>query len=242
MGLRHAAGLLGDLLYPPVCPICEKLLPPGTVIHKECMERLRRVGGPRCPVCGRPVNDGARLCPSCRERRPAYAEGSGLFYYEGRLKDAVGAWKFRGRRRYASAFGFLMAAEGEAFIRRQGPDCIVPVPMHPEKKRRRGYDQTEDLAQAVSRLTKIPVRGDLLARVAATEAMKELTPAERRKNIRAAFAKGSGDAAGLRILLIDDIFTTGATADACAGTLLQAGASEVRFLALCTGGGDTARY
>ena len=230
-----AAGpVLCDLLFPRTCFVCGRPLAPGKLWHKECLGKIPMIRGPRCPKCGVPLAGGRTDCPECSGGERAFDGAYGAFPYEGPIREALLALKFRGRREYASPLGTLLAAAGGPAAAVWQTDAVTFVPAHPQRIRARGYDQAELLAREYARRTGAlpPIR--LLVRKKDTRAMKSLGKEERSRDLADAFSCTGPAAEGRRILLIDDIYTTGATAEECAATLRKAGAAAVYVLALCT--------
>jgi ComF family protein len=192
---------------------------------------------PACFVCGQPlpswrvISAPIERCPACRRRPPAFDRGVMACDYQGELRAIIHAFKYDGRRSLARPLGRLLRDAGGAVL--EGADAVVPVPLHPWKRIRRGFNQSADLARALG----LPVR-PLLFRARATRAQAGLTPSQRRRNVAGAFLlvpwrRQVPDAVADRILvLVDDVTTTGATLDACARVLKRAGAREVRTLTL----------
>ena len=221
------------ILFPGHCPFCGGVLPPGRYAHGRCLAALPLIREPFCRSCGRPVGEGEAFCADCEETPRSFESGRALGRYEGGLRKAVLDLKFRGRRENAEVLGILLWKYGRDFLCEWGIDVIVPVPMFAKKRRRRGYDQAALLSRVLSRLSGLPLREDLVVRTRETEPLKELGRKEREESLAGAFAGGRGDASGLRILLVDDIFTTGASAGAVSRVLLRNGAASVHFLAVC---------
>ncbi|MBQ1317629.1 MAG: ComF family protein [Lachnospiraceae bacterium] len=221
-----------DLLYPRHCPFCGEILPSGHLAHETCIRALPGMGGIRCAVCGRPLAEGT-LCEDCAARPRIFRKGRSAFPYQASLRTAMSMMKFHGRAEYAFPLGLLLyEREGETAAS-WGCGLIVPVPMYRKKKRKRGYDQAELIAKTFSMASHVPMDRRALRRVRPTGAMKELGAKERRKNMADAFEADPKRVAGKRILLIDDIYTTGSTLEACAAALLAAGAVDVYFLTVC---------
>ena len=234
--LKKSAYFLLDILFPPRCPFCGDALPPGNLVHKSCEEMLPRVTGDRCRKCGKPVWPGEKLCLDCAGTEHSYLAGFGAFVYEGVFRDAVLAMKFRGKKEYARAIGYLTAREALPFLAKYRVELLVPAPMHRKKKRVRGFDQAEELAKHISEYTGIPLATGALVRKEETKAMKELREKERRRNLKGVFSVAKPERIrGRRIALIDDIYTTGATADACAEVLYRSGAACVVVVTSGTG-------
>jgi ComF family protein len=209
--LKEAGCGLLDLLYPPRCTVCREPGPEGF-----------------CAACR------ATILPSepPLTRRSALAGRACVGAYAGPLRDAVACLKYHDRRSLARDLGLLLAASLEEQREAWLPDALVPVPIHPRRRRERGYNQAELLAAALSQLTGLPVR-DALERVSDTPPQVALGREQRWNNVRGAFAPRAGAAPGRRPVLIDDVQTTGATLEEAARALRTAGAHTVYALTLC---------
>ena len=176
---------------------------------------------------------GGRLCGACRLHRPAYAYARAAARYDSVVREALHAFKFRGRRGLAAPLGDLLV-EGVAGGLPLGlPDLLVPVPLHPRRARERGFNQALLLARRVGRAWGRPVRGDVLLRTVATTSQTALEAPARRANVRGAFrVRRSEVIAGRHVAVVDDILTTGATVSECARCLEAAGAAVVGVLAV----------
>lgn len=225
-GLARLGGVALDLLYPPRCALCEKH---GSFICDACLDSLPRAEGRRCDVCWLPLPGPA--CAACAEHPTALTRLRSVYRYEDGVRSLVHAFKFRGQ----SSLGKPLAAELARCYADHGlaADVIVPVPLAVARKRGRGYNQASLLAREVSRQTGAPAAEALRRWGNATPQAQSATAEERRLNVVGAFEVGRpGDVAGRRVLLIDDVATTGATLNACAVELLNAGAAEVIGLTL----------
>jgi ComF family protein len=228
------------LLLAPSCALCRDTLarPLAGPICTGCWSSVRRLTPPLCARCGdslaswRPADP---CCPRCRRRPPAFALARSGGRYEGALREIVHAFKYGGRRALAGPLCSLMRMSGHDVL--VGADAVVPVPLHPWRAWTRGFNQADDLACALG----APV-WRLLRRARHGPPQASLPAARRRANVRGAFAVGgplaclsigpsaSTRARGSVLVLVDDVMTTGATLDACARALLDAGAREVRVL------------
>jgi ComF family protein len=171
------------------------------------------------------------LCGTCRRRRPAFAYARAGARYGEVMREALHAFKFGGRRALAAPLAELLTAPGPAWLPEGAPDLIVPVPLHPRRERERGFNQALLLARRIGRAWGRPVRADVLRRTAATPPQTELGLEARRANVRGAFALRRPEVvAGRHVLVIDDVFTTGATVGECARSLRKAGAARVGVL------------
>lgn len=228
--LRWADPLLA-VVFPSRCPNCGTLLLRLSrgPLCEPCWRALPRHRAAACR-CGLPLLPGRPLCPRCRRGRQTLAAGASLGPYEGSLRVVLHELKYAGRRRVAGRLAALLL-EDEA-VRRLvlSSEALVPVPLHRRRLRARGFNQAELLARELGRRCGVRVES-VLVRRHETRPQSELRPAERRRNVRGAFALRAGSAvAGRVVTLVDDVLTTGATAGACAEVLLAAGAGEVRLL------------
>lgn len=219
-------GSLLDLLFPPRCVVCRQV---GTWLCPECIHRLPRLSGPVCHRCGTPIPNGT-LCRTCREA-PLRLEGiRSVAPFRGPARATIHYLKYRHARQLAEPLGELMARYWQ-----ENPlpaEVIVPVPLHPSRLRRRGYNQAALLAWALGRRIGLPVDEDALCRVRATASQMRLKGADRRRNVENAFHCPTDRLRGCRVLLVDDVCTTGATLEACADALREGGARQVWALTL----------
>jgi len=230
--LAEAGNALLDFVYPPRCYLCGAV---GDWVCEACRDAWPRPCPPRCDVCGErldaayslrsPEAGGCRWC--ARGLAPLAAAGYACLFQEG-AREAVHLLKYAGKRRLAPAMADAMEFAARTSSALQGVDAVVPVALHPKRLRRRGYNQADWLAEELaSRLDRDT--GAWLTRVRDTRPQVGLSAAERRENMREAFT-ASPDAAGKRILLLDDVATTGATARDAARALKARGAASVRLL------------
>ena len=235
------------LLFPGTCPICnevqEQLLTDDGVAHicPDCEKKLTRVTTPYCLRCGKPLEaDRVRreYCADCIRREHAYVQGRAVFVYRGAIIGSMHRLKYANRRDYAAIYAREAYETYGSWIRRIAPDAILPVPLHPKRRRERGYNQAELIAKALGRLTGIPVESELLLRVVHTQPQKQLNAQERKNNLKNAFQMSKKIVQLEKVLLIDDIYTTGSTVDAAAEALMGAGVKYVYVLCICIGRGD----
>lgn len=233
-----------DLLFPRRCPVCDRPVQPyGGLICKECRDRPVHIEdasefGVFCRKCGRPLRspesaaDGR--CAGCRGTRHVFLRGTAVFTYAS-VRDSLYRFKYEGRAEYADYYSGEMAGKLAETFRPDEAQLIVPVPLDKGREKRRGYNQAGLLAEGISERTGLPFNKNALVRVRPTLPMKSVTAAERRNNLKNAFIAHSNDVKFKMIVLIDDIYTTGATMDACAMACLSAGAAGVSFIALAIG-------
>ena len=237
---KKMTGYLLDWIFPKRCVFCDGLLARRERhLCSKCRSRMPApIREPRCQRCGKPLSSNEQeYCYDCVEYEQKYDRGIGIFTYQDPLKQALMRFKFKGRKEYGDFMGRLMCLYGEEFIKQIQPQIILPVPVHRKKLCARGYNQAEVLARVISRGFSIPIRTDLVLRRKFTKAHKELNRKERKKNLEQAFWAKHEVGAYKKVLLVDDIYTTGSTINAIAGKLKQEGVKEVYFLCLCIGKG-----
>ncbi len=214
-----------DLVFPIHCTGCGR---EGGIVCTQCAADLERVAPPRCAICSAPGTDG--VCDWCLQHPRGFESLLSPFRFEGPIRDAVHALKYRGVRAAADSLGGLMAEYLQTPT--VNADVLVPVPLHPRRLRNRGYNQSALLARAISARASLPVLDGHLVRIRNSRPQVEVTSREeRRRNIADNF-DCQHDASGLAILLVDDVATTGSTLSECARTLKDAGASSVHALTL----------
>lgn len=238
--LAHAlrGGLRGvaDLLLPPQCMLCSTEVDVPGRLCAACWPRLRFVAEPCCPTCGTPYAipvPAGLVCGACLQEPPAYGRARAAFLYAEGGRDLVLRYKRGDRTDLAPGLARLMATAGRDLL--ADCDMILPVPLHRGRLWRRRYNQSALLATLLGRLAARPVRLDLLERRRATPSLGHHGRLERRRILSGAIAVAvgrAGDVQGRRLLLVDDVLTSGATAAACCRVLLRAGAAGVDVLTL----------
>ena len=236
---RLASGLdpFLSLLYPPRCLVCRALGESG--LCAACLAQITPVMPPICRTCGQTIPADADGCLHCRLRRPAYHRARALGAYDGILRAAIHQFKYRDRPQLAGPLGLRLTA----FARENAPDlnglrfdALLPVPMHPVRRRLRGYNQSERLARVVASELSLPLLTDALVRTRPTRPQVGLAGAARRTNLSGAFAVCQSEAVqGKTLLLIDDVVTSGSSLHECALALKACGARAVYALTLAAG-------
>jgi competence protein ComFC len=220
------ASALADLFYPQRCVGCDRRA--SDLLCRTCFEALPRIGRPVCTRCGMPTAFETRVCDECKSVDFAFESARAPLKYTGVGEEIVHALKYRGYTRVAERLAAPLMLE--VLDAKDRFDAVVPVPLHRSRLRRRGFNQARLLARGVARRLNAPLSGTLQV-VRRTRDQVELSAAQRRANVSGAF--GARDRVRGKVLLVDDVFTTGATMSACAETLLRAGAREVHALSLC---------
>lgn len=234
--LRRAATRLLDALLPPRCMGCGAAVTGGGAVCGSCWGRLALLAPPCCARCGHPFETDPgpeALCGACLRRPPVFGRARSVMAYDEASRDLVLAFKHRDRTQAAPAFGIWMARAGAELL--SEAELLAPVPLHWTRLFARRYNQAALLAGAVGRLAGVPMVPDLLVRRRATPSQGQRSRRERADNVRGAFAphpRRGRLAEGRRVVLVDDVYTTGATAAACARALFRAGAAAVDVLTL----------
>ncbi|WP_447974097.1 phosphoribosyltransferase family protein [Nitrospira sp. Kam-Ns4a] len=228
-----------DVVLPVECVGCGTILSdaPTPFFCQPCWSGVEPLRGPGCPRCGRPfpspvalTYSPAHLCGPCRTSRPAFTQAQSLYAYAPPLREALHLLKYHRKVALADALGDLMRA---AFVPPLDLDVIVPVPLHAARLREREFNQSLLLADRLNRRLGLPLSYRNLIRLRETPPQTELSRSARRKNLRRAFAvQQPEELAGKRVLLVDDVMTTGTTVNECAKALRKAGAGDVFVVTL----------
>jgi ComF family protein len=228
-----------DWILPRSCRSCERVLygEPNPCFCGDCWRDVALLSGPCCPSCGKPFKSETALlyspshrCGDCRQKPPRFDRAVAAGAYEGVLAKAIQLLKYGGNTRLAGPLADLMVPSGSRF---EAADALVPVPLHPRRLRERDYNQALLLCDAVGKRMGLEVIPDGLERVRETPPQTGLPLEDRKRNVRKAFAVKRADRiTGRRLILVDDVLTTGATANECARMLKRAEAKSVGVLTL----------
>ena len=224
---RTTANALISALLAPSCALCNAILerPLDGCVCMNCWKSVKPIVPPLCDICGDPWAD-SRVCSSCIAHPRLIRRTRAVGEYDGTLREAIHALKYEHRHSVAAPLAALMWACGRGVL--YDADCVVPVPLHRRRERERGFNQARELAGRLG-----PPMIDALIRVRHTESQVDLPADRRRANVQNAFAIraprfGRAPAVDeLRVVLVDDVSTTGSTLEACAAVLLAAGAKDV---------------
>lgn len=230
------------MLYPPRCAVCGEIRPVlDELVCPGCREGFQRITEPACMKCGKQLwEDVQEYCYDCMHKGFHYEKGFPLWRYDSRLRRSVAEFKYKGRREYTAYYvQELWRAFGKR-IQRLEPDMIVPVPVHKSRLKKRGYNQAGLIAEGFAKRLGIMCFPEYLVRTRKTLPQKELNDRERLKNLSSAFAVNLENRSGQVpecVVLVDDIYTTGSTIEACTRVLKAHGVRRVYYVSLGIGTG-----
>lgn len=225
-------------IFPRTCVFCDEVINDERGICINCEKLIEYVEEPKCKKCGKPVtNEEQEYCYDCTKIQHIYMRGFSTYIYNEVVKESIYRFKYHNRREYAKYYGESICYRFADEIKRLGIEAIIPVPIHRKKQLERGYNQAELIARVIGNEMKLPVVSDLLIRQKYTKPQKELSNSERGKNLENAFIVTENVVKCKKVLLVDDIYTTGSTVDACSKVLLEAGAESVYFVSISIGTG-----
>lgn len=233
---RRAVDGAVDLLLPPRCLACGAVMGDDAGLCPTCWPKIDFIDAPMCDLCGLPFEfavEDRTLCGACAATPPPYARARAAFRYDALSRELVLSFKHADKLHGAPAFARWMATAGAELV--ELSDVIVPVPLHWRRLFARRYNQAQLLASALGRTSGLPVLPDAVRRRRATPSQGHLTRAQRRRNVAGAFAVPAPrrpSLEGRRVLVVDDVMTTGSTIGAVCRTLRRAGAAETRALVL----------
>lgn len=215
-----------DHIFSTRCVLCGAASTALPNLCDGCLGDLPRPGAARCPICATPAPPGSP-CGNCLQRPPAFLSTRAALRYAGPVASLMQSYKFRGDLAAGAALAHVMLRDRSVFCRE--PECLVPVPLHPARLRQRGFNQSLELARMLRRATGIPLAVRGVRRRADRPPQTTLAGwSERWRNVRGVFHVEPGLVRGRRVAIVDDVMTSGATAQALARALLrQGGACEV---------------
>ncbi len=227
------------MLFPRICPVCNRIVSPfGADICTDCIQKLTFVNEPVCARCGKPLDEEGDLCSDCANMDHVYEKGCAALVYDEYISKSIYRFKYNGKQEFSHFYGRIMSERLGDIIKSWNVEAIVPVPVHRSKLKKRGYNQAALIAKELSKRLKIPVNEALVIRTADTKVQKNLGARERQNNLKGAFKVPRNSVELNTVLIVDDIYTTGATVDSVARCLKGAGVSSVYSATLCIGRGN----
>jgi ComF family protein len=234
--LKEIGNAVVDLLFPPRCVTCHRL---GAWLCTNCQDQIEIIWLPVCYRCGLPLEEApspssglsqkARYtCDRCQDKNSPLDGLCACAFHAGPLRQAIHQLKYEDVRALAAPLGRLMSQRWAALQPEDHDiDVIVPVPLHPTRQRKRGYNQAALLARELGAEFRLPVVENVLVRIKATAPQVDLGAKERQANVRDAFQVVNSNLAGKQVLLVDDVCTTGATLEAAGSALRDGNASSI---------------
>ena len=227
-----------DLIFPPCCPICkrrgESFHPPR--LCPQCQGEVKLIVSPLCTICGLPFTAGEgedHLCGDCLTERRYFTTARAVGIYQGTLQKAIPMFKYRMNTPLIKTLGDILITNCERLLNPFAYDLLIPVPLHRSRLRERGFNQALILVREVENKIHLPLDYLNLQRIRDTQPQTSLKEKERKKNVRGAFGlREEQKVKGKTILLVDDVYTTGATVNECSRVLKKAGAKRVDVLTL----------
>ena len=238
MSLIEVLNDISDVIFPPRCLGCGEIFHPLTrqVFCPSCEEKIRFITGDICPVCGTIFPDSparSHLCGNCMDDKTYFSCARAVVSYETIILNTIHEFKYGNNIPVGEMLASFMADFSFPDVDFTGYSLIIPVPLHIKRLRQRGFNQSLILARALAEKWQIPVNFSLLKRHKFTLTQTGLNKTERTQNIKGAFeVSDKKKIAGKNVVLVDDVYTTGATINECAKTLIKAGASKVTVLTL----------
>jgi competence protein ComFC len=239
--LRTWADIGAGFLYPNLCQICHSMRATTQqgFVCGACRQQVRFIAPPYCSRCGLPFEGEINTtfeCGNCRELELHFEWARAAVAAKGVVLEVIHRYKYNRELWFEPFLGDLLISQAAKEISSENWDVIVPIPLHRVKQRQREFNQAERLAKLLGRITKIEVANRLLKRLKSTDTQTLLSRADRAANVKAAFAVCEGEwIKDKRILLIDDVLTTGATASACAKALRDKGSGHVAVWTVARG-------
>lgn len=230
-GFRLTRALL-DLALPPRCHLCRVLIEEDDAVQlcPRCLDTLPLLTSPCCSRCGQPFEGAGEdhPCSRCLHASPPWEQARAAMLYEQDCRELIQRFKFRHETRLRRPLALLIARQLADFATNAAADCLIPVPLHLRRLRERGFNQSLLLAEQLSNSWKLPLLRQALRRTRWTTPQIELDAEHRAANLQHAFSVTAPEQIlNKRIMLVDDVFTTGATLAECSRTLRAAGASAV---------------
>lgn len=238
MSVKELLNDVCDIIFPPQCLACAEIInqPTKQLFCSDCLEKINFITDNFCPICGMPFllnSAGSHVCGSCLENKPYYCQARAVAAFETVIMDAIHKFKYGRNISIGHALGSFMADFAFPDFDFSEYSLLIPVPLHIKRLRERGFNQSLLLARQIGKKYKLPVDFSLLKRCKFTLTQTGLNKAEREKNVKGALTVADEKKVnGQNIILIDDVFTTGATINECAKVLLKAGAQKTAVLTL----------
>jgi ComF family protein len=228
-----------NIVYPPTCPICGKILKlSNNQVCEDCKKKIKYMKEPTCKKCGKQlIAEEQEYCYDCSRKEHLFTRGITLWLYDTHVKKSIYNFKYNNKREYAKTYANEIIKQHHRQILNWDADGIVPIPLHKSKMKSRGFNQAEVLALALSKQLGIPMYHNLVKRIKKTLPQKALNDKQRINNLKNAFKIRKFDVKLKKVILIDDIYTTGITINSVTEVLKNAGVTEIYFITVSIGEG-----
>lgn len=234
--IKRIGIFLESVLFPCDCPFCGRIMDNrGDLVCGYCLRNLPFITGHRCLCCGKSVDAENIYCDDCETSHHVYEEGRAVFKYEGMVSEAILKFKYHGRKDFGKYFTYWMVKCLKSWIADKHIDVIVPVPIHKKRMKKRGYNQAAIVAMQMAEALCIEYNDHSIVRIKNTIPQKKLTLMGRMGNMQKAFDMADKALKNKRVLIVDDIYTTGMTIDIMSICVLDSGADKVYFAAISQG-------
>ena len=240
MGYRRIINRIKKLLFPKTCPLCNEIIKDeNIIICDDCKVKVPYLSEPLCFKCGKEIdNEEKEFCKDCLERPKSYIKGFPAMNYVEPIKKSLSDFKYHNKKTYAHYYAYEIIKTHGKEIQEIKPDVLVPVPIHKNKYEKRGYNQAELVAKEIGEILDIPVDNRILKRVVDTLPQKNLDNNKRQKNLENAFISYENEVKYNKVMLVDDIYTTGATIEACSKLLKNLGIINIYYTSIAIGKGE----
>ena len=229
-----------ELLYPRRCPICDKIVPYNEGLAcRKCYKELVFIENPTCKKCGKQISvEESEYCYDCCRYNYSYNSGKALLQYNEIMKKSLSRYKYGGRQEYSIWYTDELLKRYQNYINMIKPDVLIPVPIYKGRYKKRGFNQAELISRGISKATGIKTYVKILERIHNTVPQSSLASKERKRNLEQVFMVKKSIKGIKSVLLIDDIYTTGSTIEACSRVLKNAGVLNVYYMSVCIGVGE----
>ncbi|MCQ2519280.1 MAG: ComF family protein [Lachnospiraceae bacterium] len=219
-----------DFVYPKRCAVCDGALDKNEFgICMECKKKIKYIEGKLCFKCGRPTEDSKDYCRECAGHTHVFDAGRSVFSYE-TIGESIYRFKYMNRPEYAGFYAEVIATELKYWIEALEADGIIPVPLHKNRLKSRGYNQAELISRELSKRINVPVYSDVILRKKDTIPQKKCDKNQRIINMKKAFIVNKNGVKLEKVIVVDDIFTTGSTIDSMASELRKSGVEKIYFI------------
>ena len=236
MKIKYVKKKVLSLFFPPRCAGCDCVIINEGEVCARCRTEIRLLSADTCIVCGKKVKDGVVYCYDCARKEHVFKQNIAVFEYSD-IRESLYRFKYNGRAEYAVYYAKAAFELHGKRMKLWKADAVIPIPLHVSRYRKRGYNQAEEFAKELSMRMQIPLEKNVLLRTKKTKPLKLLSVLERQNNLKKAFLFRQNDVKLKTIILVDDIYTTGATLDAAARACLEGGVTEIYTITAAVGRG-----